>query len=229
MQQEPRLEVWKYFVNRKCGHARANETLQRLHIFAIPSYTVRWSNLLEEALCGKWFAASFFFFFFILKVKAQIIKWDDWRGSQVASQILCRAKKRERAKERNQHRERWLGVSSAMNEKKKKPKTMLLYSASSSRMHSSTDSSVWVAAGRGLCQGYSGLPGWRMAEGSCQWWTSDHNRRRHTLRPLIASKPSNRSSCRLPRGPHTEEREPQRDRGKREGEREDGWWTPFVL
>lgn len=96
---------------------------------------------------------------------------------------------------------------------KKKLKTMVLHSASSGRMHSSTDSTVWVAAGRGLCQGCSGLPGRRLAEGSCQWWTSDHNRRRHTLHPLIDSKPTNRSSCRLPRGPHTAERDTQRDRG----------------
>lgn len=152
-----------------------------------------------------------------------------WLAGQPSgiTNIVPSQEERKSKREKPAQREMVGGVLS--HEWKKKPKTMLLYSASSSRMHSSTDSSVWVAAGRGLCQGYSGLPGWRMAEGSCQWWTSDHNRRRHTLRPLIASKPSNRSSCRLPRGPHTEEREPQRDRGKREGEREDGWWTPFVL
>lgn len=132
-------------------------------------------------------------------------------------------------KERTKHRETWSGGSSAMNEKRKKNKTMVLYSVSSGRMHSSTDSSVWVAVGRGRCQGHSKLPGRRLAEGSCQWWTSDHNRRRHTLHPLIDSKPSDRSSCRLPRGPHTGGRETSRDGGgERGGESEDGWWTPFV-
>lgn len=124
-------------------------------------------------------------------------------------------REKERKRETITDRDGW-GYPQPWMNKKKKSKTMVLYSASSGRMHSSTDSSVWVAAGRGLCQGYSGLPGRRLAEGSCQWWTSDHNRRRHTLHPLIDSKPSNRSSCRLPHTGHTLEREREREtRGER--------------
>lgn len=133
-------------------------------------------------------------------------KWDDWKGSQEASQILCQAKKREMVGGGGILCHEW---------NKKKKITMVLHSVSAGRMHSSTDSSLWAAAGRGLCQRCSGLPGWRLAEGSCQWWTSDHNRRRHTLQPLIDSKPTHRSSCRLPRGPHTD--------GRDRGESEDGF------
>lgn len=46
----------------------------------------------------------------------------------MASQILCRAKKRERAIEGNQHRERWSGVSSAMNEKQKQKNNGVAFS-----------------------------------------------------------------------------------------------------
>ncbi|PWA27123.1 hypothetical protein CCH79_00011653, partial [Gambusia affinis] len=41
---------------------------------------------------------------------------------------------------------------------------MIWYSVSSGRMHSSTNSPAWVAAGRGRCQRCSGLPGRRLAD-----------------------------------------------------------------
>lgn len=81
-------------------------------------------------------------------------KWDDWNGSQEASQILCQAKKREMVGGGGILCHEW-------NFKKKI--TMVLHSVSTGRMHSSTDSSLWAAAGRGLCQGWVGCQGggWR--------------------------------------------------------------------